>query len=76
MSSDIGFGIVGAGMVARYHARAIAETAAPTGSAAGGGVNSPGGGFSSTIATLLLPDFAGLGAFLYATWFLRGETSQ
>jgi UDP-N-acetyl-2-amino-2-deoxyglucuronate dehydrogenase len=27
MSPEIGFGIVGAGMVARYHARAIAETA-------------------------------------------------
>ena len=26
MSTEIGFGIVGAGMVARYHARAIAET--------------------------------------------------
>ena len=26
MSAEIGFGIVGAGMVARYHARAIAET--------------------------------------------------
>jgi UDP-N-acetyl-2-amino-2-deoxyglucuronate dehydrogenase len=26
MSTDIGFGIVGAGMVARYHARAIADT--------------------------------------------------